>query len=269
MSVLIVSRHAFAPVAMLVMAGVCVIGALAPAAFAGVGPDEAADFENRIEFGFLSQDVKALRALVKSLEAQGGEDEGDARVHYLAAHANYRLGQVLYETRKSGADTAAKDCVDQLAAQTRRDSKDVEAFIQKAACHALIAATSVIKSVTHGPSAGETIAIALQLAPKNPRAHLVDALVDYWRPSKLGGDPDRAFVKFKEATAAFEAVPAGTIAFPSWGTADVYYWLGKSSADRNLVGEARSALEQALIVAPDFVAARRELTRLAARGTRP
>src|SRR6266850_6181617 len=109
--------------------------------------DEATDYENRIEFGFLSQDGRALRALVKALDALAGEDASDARAHYLAAHANYRLGQVLNETRKSGADDAAKKCVEQLAALTRRESRDVEAFIQKAACHALIAATSVIKSV--------------------------------------------------------------------------------------------------------------------------
>jgi tetratricopeptide (TPR) repeat protein len=234
-------------------------------ATAEVSAEEAADYENRIEFGFLSQDAKALRVLVKSLAALAGEDESDAHAHYLAAHASYRLGQVLNETRKAGADDAAKDCVDQLASFTRRDSKDVEAFIQKAACHALIAATSVIKSVTHGPSAGETIAVALQLAPKNPRAHLVDALVDYWRPAKLGGDPARAFSKFKGAAVAFEAVPAGTSEFPSWGSADVYYWLGKSYAQRGQIGEARSALEQALIVAPDFAVARRELSRLTAR----
>ncbi|MGH8262882.1 MAG: tetratricopeptide repeat protein [Steroidobacteraceae bacterium] len=260
-------HQSLASFALLCTAGVCAIAALARPAFAEVNADEAADYENRIEFGFLSQDAKALRELVKSLDALAGEDDSDARAHYLAAHANYRLGQVLNETRKSGADDAAKECVDQLAALTRRESKDAEAFIQKAACHALIAATSVIKSVTHGPSAGETIAIALHLAPKNPRAHLVDALVDYWRPAKLGGGRVRAFAKFKGAATAFEAVPAGTSEFPSWGAADVYYWLGKSYAERKEIAEARSALEQALILAPDFAAARRELSRLAARSS--
>ena len=256
-----------ASVAFLFVLGVCASGALLRPAFAEVSADDATDYENRIEFGFLSQDGKALRELVKALDVLAGEDDSDARAHYLAAHANFRLGQVLNETRKSGGDDAAKKCVEQLAALTRRESRDVEAFIQKAACHALIAASSVIKSVTHGPSAGETIAIALQLAPKNPRAHLVDALVDFWRPAKLGGDRVRAFAKFKGAAAAFEAVPAGASGFPSWGTADVYYWLGKSYAEHNEIAEARSALEQALIVAPDFAAARRELSRLAAHSS--
>lgn len=232
-------------------------------ALAEVSSEEAADYENRIEFGYLSQDSKSLRALVKALTALAADEDSDAQAHYLVAHANFRLGGVLNETRKKGADDAAKDCIDQLAPLTHRNSTDVEAFIQKAACHALIAATSVIKSVTHGPSAAEAIAVALQLAPKNPRAHLVDALVDDWRPTKLGGDPARAFTKFKAAAELFEAVPAGSTQFPSWGVADVYYWIGRNYVDRGDVAAARSALEQALIVAPDFAAARRELSRLA------
>ncbi|HZF15256.1 MAG TPA: tetratricopeptide repeat protein [Steroidobacteraceae bacterium] len=234
-------------------------------AHAEVTAEEAADYENRIEFGFLSQDAHSLKTLAKSLTTLSGEDDGDRLAHYLAAHADFRLAQVLNDTHKDGASDSAKDCVDQLAALTHRNSPDAEAYIQKAACHALVSATSMMKSVTHGPSASDAVATALTLAPKNPRARLVDALVDYWRPAKLGGDPARAFTKFKAAADAFDALPAGTGGFPEWGSADVYYWLGKSYAERGDVAAARNALEQALIVAPDFAAARRELSRLASR----
>ncbi len=234
---------------------------------AEVTSEEAADYENRIEFGFLSQDAKSLKTLAKSLTALTVEDGDDRLAHYLAAHADFRLAQVLNETHQDGAGDSAKECVDQLAGLTHRDSRDAEALVQKAACHALVAATSVMKSVTHGPSASDAIATALALAPKNPRAHLVDALVDYWRPAKLGGDPARAFGKFKVAADSFEAVPAGASGFPVWGNADVYYWLGKSYAEQGDVAAARNALEQALIVAPDFAVARRELSRLASRGS--
>lgn len=247
------------------VAGVLAAVASLQPAHAEVTSEEAADFENRIEFGFLSQDAKGLKTLAKSLTALTGEDDSNRLAHYLAAHADFRLAQVLNDTRKDGASDSAKECVDQLAGLTHRDSQDAEAFLQKAACHALVAATSVMKSVTHGPSASDAIAAALALAPKNPRAHLVDALVDYWRPAKLGGDPARAFRKFKMAADSFEAVPAGANGFPAWGNADVYYWLGKSYAEQGDVAAARNALEQALIAAPDFAMARRELSRLAAR----
>ena len=247
----------------------CALGLLACGitAHAQVTVAEAADYENRIEFSFLSEDLKALRALAHSLTELAAGDESGRLERYLAAHADYRLAQVLNEARKSGAEDAAKACVEELSTLTHKDSRDVEALAQKAACHALLAATSVIKSVTHGPAAADTIAMALSLAPKNPRAHLVDALVDYWRPTKLGGDPERAFQKFKQAAETFEAVPPGATEFPSWGGADVYYWLGKFYVSHGDVAAARSALEQALIVAPDYAAARRQLTRLSSQTT--
>lgn len=236
-------------------------------AHAQVTVAEAADYENRIEFSFLSEDMKALRALAHSLTELAAGDESGRLEHYLAAHADYRLAQVLNESQTSAAEDAAKACVEELATLMHKDSKDVEALSQEAACHALLAATSVIRSVTHGPAAGDAIAMALSLAPKNPRAHLVDALVDYWRPAKLGGDPQRAFAKFKRAAEAFEAMPPGATEFPSWGGADVYYWLGRCYANRGDIAAARNAFEQALIVAPDYAAARRQLTRLSSQTT--
>jgi tetratricopeptide (TPR) repeat protein len=229
---------------------------------ADVALDEAQDYENRVEFGYLSEDAKALRALIRTLGALAEEDDGDPRAHYLAAHADYRLALVLDATHKPDAEDAAKACLEELTALTRRDSRDVEAFVQKAACHGFLAGNSVIKGVTHGPAAGDAVAVALRLAPKNPRAHLVDALVDYWRSGKHGDDRAQVFEKFKQAAEFFEALPPGSSEFPSWGSADVYYWLGTSYIDRGDIAAARSALEQALIVAPDFAAVRRQLVRL-------
>jgi tetratricopeptide (TPR) repeat protein len=130
----------------------------------------------------------------------------------------------------------------------------------------LLAGIGVVKAMTHGPQAADAVAAALQLAPKNPRAHLADALVDYWRPARLGGDRARAFRKFKKATELFEAVPAGASEFPSWGSADAYFWLGRCYVEQGDVAAARSALEKALLVAPDFAAARRQLAKLSTHG---
>jgi tetratricopeptide (TPR) repeat protein len=232
---------------------------------ADVARDEAQDYENRVEFGYLSEDAKALRALVRTLKALAAEDAADRLAHYLAAHSEYRWAQVLDATGKAGAEDAAKECIDQLAGLTRKGSSDVEAFTQRAACHGFLAGSGVIKAVTHGPEAGDTVTVALQLAPKNARARLVDALIDFWRPEKLGGDRARACTKFKQAAEFFEATPPGSSEFPSWGSADVYLWLGRCYLDRGEIAAARSALEQALIVAPDFAAARRELVKLSSR----
>lgn len=231
---------------------------------AALATDEAADYETRIEFGYLSEDANALRALARSLASLAADADGDPLLHYLAAHTAFRLAQVLNGTHKPGTEDAARSCVEHLAGFTHRGSKDVEAFAQEAACHGLLAGIGVVKAVTHGPQAADAIAVALQLAQKNPRTRLADALVDYWRPGRLGGDRARAFRKFKAAMELFEAVPAGASNFPSWGSADAYLWLGRCYVEQGDVAAARSALEKALIVAPDFAAARRQLAQLSA-----
>jgi tetratricopeptide (TPR) repeat protein len=236
-----------------------------PSAHAAIAADEAADYENRIEFAYLSEDARELKSLARALTSEAADDGGDRLSHYLAAHADYRLAQVLDAARKPGADDSAKACIDALAELTHTDSSDAEAFAQKAACHGFLAGVSVIKSVRHGPAAGDAVATASRLAPKNPRVHLADALVDYWRPARLGGDRARAFGKFKRSAELYEAEAPGSTRFPSWGSADVYLWLGRSYLERGDVAAARSALEKALIVAPDFAAARRELAKLASR----
>ena len=213
---------------------------------ADVALDEAQDYENRIEFGYLSEDAKALRALIRIARCpgRGGPWRSSralpGRPRGLSAGAGAgRDAQTGCGGRGQGLPRGAR------TGSHARDSRDVEAFAQKAACHGLLAGISVIKGVTHGPEAGDAVATALRLAPKNPRAHLVDALVDYWRPGKHGGDRARAFEKFKQAAEFFEAVPPGSSEFPSWGSADAYYWLGTSYVDRGDVAAARSALEQA------------------------
>jgi tetratricopeptide (TPR) repeat protein len=233
-------------------------------AHAGLAADEAADYENRIEFAYFSGDVRELGALVRSLTGRIAEDGAGRSLDYLAAHASYRLAQVLADTGKSGAESAAKACLASLRELAGKDTKDAETFAQQAACHALLAHISVVGSVTHGPAAADAADAAIALGPRNPRVYLAGALVDYWRPARLGGDRARAFSRLLQAAQLFEAQAPGSSAFPSWGNADVYLWLGRAYIERRDLAAARSALEQALIIAPDFAAARRELSRLSA-----
>ena len=52
------------------------------------------------------------------------------------------------------------------------------------------------------------------------------------------------------------------IELPSWGYADTYAYIGKCLREKGDLLGARNAYERALIVAPDFAAARRELQEL-------
>ena len=115
------------------------------------------------------------------------------------------------------------------------------------------------------PAAGRSrLDKALKLAPKNPRVVLIDALNDYERPRALGGDRQQACTKFERAAQLFDASPQAKAEPPSWGAADAYLYVGRCLNDSGDVLGARNALERALIIAPDFAAARLELRRAVA-----
>ena len=67
------------------------------------------------------------------------------------------------------------------------------------------------------------------------------------------------------AAQIFEQTSATTIDVPGWGHAEAYLALGRQLQARGDVLGARNWLEKALIVAPDFKAAQRQLATLIAR----
>jgi tetratricopeptide (TPR) repeat protein len=99
---------------------------------------------------------------------------------------------------------------------------------------------------------------AVKLAPKDPRVLLLQAL-----ENGEGGKIDApAIAKLKKAAAAFEAERQGVDHTPGWGAAEAYAYLGRGYLDQGDVVAARDALERALLIAPDFVMAKRLLTRI-------
>src|SRR3954469_10567271 len=88
-------------------------------AFIAAPQAHAADFdwmdvEGRIQYGFYTEDVRALGDVVAQLSgAEGGEDP---LRHYYVGLANYRLAMVVAARDKSRAREAAARCVSRLDA---------------------------------------------------------------------------------------------------------------------------------------------------------
>jgi len=77
-----------------------------------------------------------------------------------------------------------------------------------------------------GPKAADLLERALQLAPRNPRVVLIDAMQLFWTPERAGGDRVKGLARWREACALFgaEVVP-DTSPLPSWGHAEAWAWL--------------------------------------------
>jgi tetratricopeptide (TPR) repeat protein len=116
--------------------------------------------------------------------------------------------------------------------------------------------------MVYGPQRDSRIERARALAPRNPRVVLLDGVADGEKSKAFGGDKVRAQSKFQQAVELFERAGEPAEGEPGWGAAEAYLYLGRGLMRTGDTLGARNALEQALIIAPEFAAARRELARL-------
>jgi hypothetical protein len=106
-------------------------------------------------------------------------------------------------------------------------------------------------------------AAAAKLAPSNPRVVLIDAMGLYYRPPQAGGDRARGLDRWQDALRLFDT---GSAVDVGWGHPEAYLWLSAVYSSNGDVAGARRALEKALSIRPDFVAARTALAALPKEG---
>jgi len=227
------------------------------------------DIESRIQYGYFTEDARALRNLADLLESGKSPDRLKS---YYAGLLAYRLtllatqGSSASEGDSSQARDMVERCVTRLdhALEAQRDFADALAL--QSACLEVLAELRPWRAPFASPRSRSRTLIseARQLAPKNPRVLLLDGISDYERPRAAGGDKERAFSKFKKAVAAFEAERQDIDQVPGWGAAEAYVFLARSYLDHGDEVAARDALERSLLLAPEFVQARRLMKRITA-----
>jgi tetratricopeptide (TPR) repeat protein len=213
------------------------------------------DVEGRIQYGFYTEDARALGTVVSQLSGvEGGEDP---LRHYYVGLANYRLSMVIAEKDKSRAREAAARCVSRLDAAVSGKSNFAEGLALQSACLRTLANLTPWKPLA-GPKSTGQMERAAKLAPKDPRVLLLQAL-----ENGEGGKIDApAIAKLQKAAAAFEVERQGVDRTPGWGAAETYAYLGRGYLEQGDVLAARDALERALLIAPDFALARRLLQKI-------
>jgi len=223
------------------------------------------DVESRIQYGYYTEDPRALTGVMELLAP--AEPESATR-HYYAGLANYRLTQLSATRDKGRAKETAEACVDNLdqavkiqkAKNLEQDSADALAL--ESACLDLLAGLEAWRAPFAASRSGSQIEKARHLGPKNPRVLLLDAVGVYERPKASAADNARALQGFKAAAAAFEAERRDNEHVPGWGAAEAYVYLAKCQLDRGATLEARDALERALLIAPELAEARRLMKKI-------
>ncbi|HLX79098.1 MAG TPA: hypothetical protein VKS43_00785 [Burkholderiales bacterium] len=256
---MLLSPHADAVPRRARRARLLVLGAAALAALAGAArADEAQwrDLESRIQYGYYTEDRRALQNLADNIALD--ESHGEWRAYY-AGLVYWRLAQLAAQgpqgAKGSSVSQLAERCTRELDGALESHADFVEGLALRSACLATPLAGGGMHLPGHRPR--KDVERALSLAPRNPRALLIDALSDYELPPSLGGNQERALGEFRRAVAAFESERTGPEGLPGWGAAEAYLLLGQNLLAHNDPVGARDALERALLLAPDYAQARR------------
>ena len=109
-----------------------------------------------------------------------------------------------------------------------------------------------------GP-AREAMDRALELAPENPRVHMLHGVRLLHLPRLMGGNTGRAIEAFRRARTAFgEASPIGPLA-PRWGEPDNLSWLALALLRTGDLEAAREAVDACKARWPEFAHVRDEV----------
>lgn len=212
------------------------------------------DVEGRIQYAWFTEDLRALHAVIGTLPR--GETDDDLRAYY-AGFGQYRIALLEQPRDRDLAKRAAESCAEQLGRAVEARADFADAIALHAACLRLVATLEPWKLPLLGPRSSTQFSRAIDLAPHNPRVLLLSAVSD--------GDRDRALARLGEAIEAFDAERKGVAPLPAWGAPEAYVELARRGFERGDAGAARAALERALLLAPEYEAARRLLGTLTAK----
>jgi len=214
------------------------------------------DMQSRIQYAYYTEDSRALDEVTQTLAS---EEEGASPLHdYYRGLAAYRLALLSAPRDRSKAEKSAQVCVSSIDSDLKKDADSVEALALGSACLRLLSSLSSLGSPLSSVRGGHEMSRALKLAPNNPRVLMLDGLADYDHSASKAG----ALGKLQKAVAAFELERHQVERAPSWGAPEAYAYLARSYLDRGDAIAARSALEHALLLVPDFAYAHRLLSRI-------
>lgn len=230
---------------------------------AGAQAQEGGDTQARIDYAYQTEDSNSLTNLIQNLTNRVNGDAGDAALRYHLAHAQYRFAQLARERHLRGAESAYSECIDQLKPVIDKNDRSAEGMVLQSACYSGLADLKSLEAVLLRSRAADRLKAALKLEPRNPRAVLLSASQEM-RHAKAGSpQSQRAFAELQLAAQLFEQSSGTSNDAPGWGHAEAYLSLGHELQVRGDHLGARNWIEKALLAAPDYKAAQRQLASLA------
>ncbi len=222
--------------------------ALGALSAAGAHADEALnDLGGRIEYAFYAADSRSLRHSVQAMEKL------EVAVADMATHDNYlnygrwKLAQLLAKEDSEQAQQLAQTCAESKPAAKSPSALAVHHALA-AACLGMLEELRPLRSMLYRRDREATLQQALELGGKTAQVQLVAV----WLTVTKGGAA-QAYDSIKQLVARYAAIPATAQSTATgWGYAEAFYLLGQAERARDNDLAARDALEQALVLAPDY-----------------
>jgi tetratricopeptide (TPR) repeat protein len=224
---------------------------------------EGGDTQAQIDYAYQTEDSNSLSNLVQNLSNRVKNDSADIALRYHLAHAQYRFGQLSRERHARAAESAFSDCIDELKPVIDKDVKSPEGMVLQSACYAGLADLKSLEAVLLRTRAADRLKSALKLEPRNPRAVLLSAMQDMRHAKPGSPESQQGFSQLQLAAQLFEQSSGTSNDAPGWGHAEAYLALGHELQIRGDRVGARNWIEKALIAAPDYKTAQRQLASLA------
>jgi tetratricopeptide (TPR) repeat protein len=229
----------------------------------GIRAQEGGDTQARIDYAYQTEDGNGLANLIQNLTTQVKSNPADISLRYHLAHAQYRFGQLSRERHARGAEAAFSDCIDELKPVIEKNVKSAEGRVLQAACYLGLADLTMLEAVLLRTRAADRLKSALKLEPRNPRAVLLSAMQEMHNAKPGSAESQRAFAALQLAAQLFEQSSGTSNDAPGWGHAEAYLALGHELQIRGDHLGARNWIEKALIAAPDYKMAQRQLALVA------
>jgi tetratricopeptide (TPR) repeat protein len=233
---------------------------------------EGGDVQAQILYAYHTEDTNSLTDLIQMLSAKlkdapgvatpGDDAPGVAALRYHLAHAQYRFGELSAAGMSHRAESAYSECIDDLKPLLQKDVKSVEGLVLQGACYGALANLSSVQALLLRARAADRLRAAAKLAPHNPRLLLIEATQGLQWSKPDSPELARASAQLNMAVEEFDASSATSIDVPGWGHAQAYLAMGRARLALGDTLGARNWIEKALIAAPDYKAAQRQLASL-------
>jgi tetratricopeptide (TPR) repeat protein len=247
------------------VAGIVALSATLIASFASAhassAPSQAmSDLEDtaaRMQYAFFTEDIQALEDVLARLTEYTAPGALEAVRSYQLAYGHWRLAELYAAASERGrhdgasqAADAARVCVDEARNAVASDAQDAEAHAILAVCEALPRGGLRLPKPLSGSCArSRALRTATSLAAKNPRVRFVDALCT------RAADEAADLTRWREIVDTFRTTDGARQGKPDWGHAEALLELARRYMRHDDRVAARDAVERALVIAPDYVAA--------------